>query len=203
MPISRSLTKRPSLKNTSNSNTMVNSMTNSNRSNSNRSHSNTMTNSMANSNSNRSTINAEIDTKYSMATGSMIITYIIGLIISVFILNWLIKISKCKCTDLPERRLIPEWFMFRIIWTMILLIYYIANETDMSNTILSIFGVIIAIIDIVMIVRLFIYIRKLKESNCNCGLSKEENVIYYYLIVAFSILVFALLLSILGFSLSL
>ena len=67
MPISRSLTKRPSLKNTSNSNTMVNTMVNSNRSNSNRSNSNTMTNSMANSNSNRSTINAEIDTKYSMA----------------------------------------------------------------------------------------------------------------------------------------
>ena len=185
MPISRSLTKRPSLKNTSNSNTMVNTMVNSN------------------SNSNRSTVNAEIDTKYSMATGSMIITYIIGLIISVFILNWLIKISKCKCTDLPEKRLIPEWFMFRIIWTMILLIYYIANETDMSNTILSIFGVIITIIDIVMIVRLFIYIRKLKESNCNCGLSKEENVIYYYLIVAFSIIVFELLISILGFGLSL
>jgi hypothetical protein len=115
----------------------------------------------------------------------VIISYIIGLIINIFILNWLIKINKCKCANIPEKNLLLEWFIFRIIWINIIFILHIYNVIYVKNNILIFFGVIIMIIDIVMIIRLFLYIRKLKQNNCDCGLSTQENIIYNYLIFVF------------------
>ena len=31
-----------------------------------------------------------------------------------------------------------------------------------------------------MIVRLLIYINKLKKNNCDCRMTTQENIIYYY-----------------------
>jgi hypothetical protein len=55
---------------------------------------------------------------------------------------------------------------------------------------------IVGFINIVMIIRLFIYLRKLRETKCNCGTLREVNIIYYYLIVAFSVLAFVVVVSI-------
>lgn len=128
--------------------------------------------------------------KYSSATGVSIIITILYLIISLFILDWLNKIAKCKCTNIPERNFLPEWWTFIIIWTIFMLILYIAYETDEDEypMFIKILGAIFSIINLVMIVRLFIYIRRLKEMNCDCGLSPEQNLIYNYLILLFSIL---------------
>jgi hypothetical protein len=49
-----------------------------------------------------------------------------------------------------------------------------------------------------MIIRLFIYIRRLREINCDCGLSQEENIIYYYTIIVFGFLGFAILMLLFG-----
>jgi len=133
--------------------------------------------------------------KYSSSTGISIIMSILFLIMSLFILNWLNKIGKCKCTDIPERKFLPEWFIFIIIWSIFMLILFIAYETDIDEypTFIKFLGVIFSIVNIVMIVRLFIYIRKLKEMKCDCGLSPEENIIYYYLIILFSLIAFIIL----------
>jgi hypothetical protein len=71
-----------------------------------------------------------------------------------------------------------------------MLILYIAYETDEDEypMFIKILGAIFSIINLVMIVRLFIYIRRLKEMNCDCGLSPEQNLIYNSLILLFSIL---------------
>ncbi len=76
-----------------------------------------------------------------------------------------------------------------------MLILFIAYETDIDEypTFIKFLGVIFSIVNIVMIVRLFIYIRKLKEIKCDCGLSPEENIIYYYLIILFSLIAFIIL----------
>jgi hypothetical protein len=48
-----------------------------------------------------------------------------------------------------------------------------------------------------MIIRLLIYIHKLKEIKCDCGLTMQENIIYYYFIIIFSIIIFSIILSLL------
>jgi hypothetical protein len=138
------------------------------------------------------------DPKYSIATGAIIFTFVLGLIVNVFILNWLVKIGKCQCAKLPEKKFITEWFMFRIIWVIICLAYFIATEGNNKDNVFVFLSTLITIIDVVMIIRLFIYIRKLKERKCDCGLSQSQNLIYYYLIVIFSILLFAIIISIIG-----
>ena len=128
--------------------------------------------------------------KYSAATGVSIIISILFIIISLFILDWLNKIAKCKCTDIPERKFLPEWRSFVIIWCIFMLFLFIAYETDIDEypVFIKIIGTIFSIVNIIMIVRLFMYIRKLKEMNCDCGLSPEQNLIYYYLIIFMSLL---------------
>ena len=69
---------------------------------------------------------------------------------------------------------------------------YYDNLSISTLRILIIIPVIIAIINIIMLIRLFIYIRKIKELNCNCGYLKQQNIIYYYLIIIFSIISFIL-----------
>ena len=53
-----------------------------------------------------------------------------------------------------------------------------------------------------MTIRLVIFIHKLKEIKCNCGMSVQENIIYYWYIVLFSIALFLILLAFLGFLIS-
>jgi hypothetical protein len=48
-------------------------------------------------------------------------------------------------------------------------------------------NIIIIIIEFIMIIRLLLYIHKLKEIKCNCDMAIEQNIIYYYYIVIFSI----------------
>ena len=138
--------------------------------------------------------------KYSTVVGFSIVSQIFALIVVTFILNWLNKIKTCRCANLPERKFLPEWFSFFTIWIIISLGFFIAYNANPSEypIIVSVLSIIITIINIAMIIRLFIYIRKLREINCDCGLSQEENIIYYYLIIAFAFIAFFLLMTIIG-----
>lgn len=133
--------------------------------------------------------------KYSASTGFSIITMILSVMISLFILDWLNKIAKCKCANIPEGMFLREWWVFLIVWQIFTLVLFIAYEADVYDypIFINILSVIIVFITIVMIVRLFIYIRKLREMNCDCGLSPEQNIIYYYLIILFALVVFIVL----------
>jgi uncharacterized protein YacL len=157
------------------------------------------------SNSSLSNINTPVIDKYSPVVGFAIVTQILTLIIITFILNWLNKIKSCKCTNIPERNFLPEWFSFFTIWIIISLAMFIAYNANSSEypVIFTILNIIVTIINLVMIIRLFIYIRKLKEMNCDCGLSQEENIIYYYVIIGFAFIAFAMLMGIIGMVISL
>jgi hypothetical protein len=138
--------------------------------------------------------------KYSTIVGFSIVMHIFTLIVVTFILNWLNKIKACKCTNIPERKFLPEWFSFLTIWVIISLGVYIAYSANPAEypTIVIALAMIVGFINLVMIIRLFIYIRRLRDINCDCGLSQEENIIYYYLIIAFAFIAFSLLMAIIG-----
>lgn len=143
--------------------------------------------------------------KYSTITGFNIIIKIITIIIATFILDWLNKIKSCKCTNIPERKFLAEWFSFLVLWLIFEMIMYIVYNADPSTypTFFIFVSFIVTIIHLIMIIRLFLYIRKLREMNCDCGLSQEQNIIYYYLIVAFAFVGFLLFMGILGLIFSL
>ena len=122
-----------------------------------------------------------------------------GVILTILILYWLFKIDKCECTHIPEGKYLKEWFIIDIIFSILLLIYLIASgniNTKFSNVLLFV-ALIITVINIIMIIRLLIFIHKLKEIKCDCGLSALENFIYYWYIVGFSLILFIILIGIL------
>jgi len=138
-------------------------------------------------------INGDNSTMQTFIYGYNLFMIIIGLIISFFILNWLTKIDKCKCADIPEGYLLKEWFIFSIIYELIMLIYLIINGTFENSKFLLYLSAFLGIIGFIMIVRLLIYIDKLKKMDCNCGSSKQQKIIYYWYIIIFSLLLFFIL----------
>lgn len=149
--------------------------------------------------SNKSKIN-EIFNKQSSSSYSFELGIIVfGLIISIFVLNWLVKVHKCKCANINEGLYLKEWFTFIVAYQIIIAILFISGiSLDEIAGILGIFSIIIAIVSFIMIIRLLIYIHKLKEIKCDCGMTKEENIIYYYFIVVYSISLFFILLGIIA-----
>ena len=120
-----------------------------------------------------------------------------GVILSILILYWLFKIDDCKCTHISEGKYLKEWFLFEIIFQILFYIYLISTgnlNLNYTNVLLFI-GIILTVINLVMIIRLLIFIHKLKEINCDCGLTKLENFIYYWYIVGFSIILFIILIG--------
>ena len=116
----------------------------------------------------------------------------IGIAINIVIIVSLnnLEHSNCKCAELSERRFIKEWFMFLIFFNLtIFLLFTISNEACWANFINYpfIFGsmLIFGLINIIMIIRLFIYVRILRNS-CSCGYGNKEIFIFWYLIILFS-----------------
>ena len=132
-----------------------------------------------------------------------LIAIIISLCINFFILYWLIKVEKCKCANIDEGLYLKEWYIFLVIYQTIMFIMILFNisipKTDITLMLLFIFSIILSIISFVMIIRLLIYISKLKKNNCDCGMSRQENIIYYYYIVVFSVILFFMLLFLLTY----
>lgn len=118
---------------------------------------------------------------------------ILLLCINFFILYWLVNVHKCKCANIQEGLYLKEWFIFAIIYLIIILIYLIFNGSYYNSDVLLYLSIFMSIIGFIMIIRLLIYIHKLKEINCDCGMSLQQNILYYYLIVIVSIIFFFIL----------
>ena len=130
------------------------------------------------------------------STGYMLLVIIFGLIVSIFVLNWLVKVHRCKCANIEEGLYLKEWFMFFIAYQIIMALFFLFNgNVNESSGILGFISIIVSIIGFIMIVRLLLYIDKLKQIKCDCGMTKEQNIIYYYFIVIYSILLFFILSS--------
>jgi len=126
-----------------------------------------------------------------------IVMMIIAIIIIVSLNN--LEHSNCKCYDLPHRKYLKEWFIFLIVFYLIMLtLFSVSNEAcwiHFQNYPL-IYGLmlIVSIINIVMLIRTFLYIRLLRET-CECGYGNKEKFLYWYLIIIFSLWVFMFLLA--------
>jgi hypothetical protein len=98
---------------------------------------------------------------------STIISLLIGILIEFYILYWLDKMNKCPCSsDLSEKKYLYEWFIFMIIWSFIYGILFLIYDAIIPST-LNIINSIIVFIHFIMFVRLFIYLKKLKETKCD------------------------------------
>jgi len=126
----------------------------------------------------------------------MLFTLIISMIIKIIIISSLINIEnniKCKCSNLPHRFLLKEWFIISLFLNLIMGIFFgISNENCWKNfnnyPFIYTFNIIHNIIDIIMLIRLFLYIRILK-NKCKCSYNKTENIIYWYLLIYISIFI--------------
>ena len=124
---------------------------------------------------------------------------IVGICITFFILDWIIKVHKCECANINEGLYLKEWYMFLVVYQIISLLYLIMNGYDNISGIFIFISSIISIVSIIMIIRLLIYLNKLKKIKCDCGMSTRENIIYYWYIIFLSILLFIILLALLSF----
>jgi len=150
----------------------------------------------------KTTEDVEVSENFTNSYAFRLFMIILSLGISFFILNWLTKVNKCKCANIKESKYLKEWFTFLIICQIIVAIYFmISGEYPYSPAILIIY-VIIVIINLAMTIKLVIFIHKLKEIKCDCGMSVQENIIYYWYIVIFSITLFVILLTLLGLLIS-
>ena len=156
-----------------------------------------MMNNLSNASSSNYYDNNQSSTSTSYWIGLIVIIISIG--ISYFILDWLVKVNKCKCANIEEALYLKEWYMFLIAYQIIIGIYYmVAGDNIDKSGILLFISIIVSIITFVMIVRLLIFIHKLKEIKCDCGMSVRENIIYYWYIVVYSIILFLILLTLIG-----
>lgn len=99
---------------------------------------------------------------------------------------------KCDCVNNNLRIFSKEWIIFLIIYKLILLsFFFISNQncwrTFINTNYLFIINTIISIITIVVIVRIFLYMRFLRD-NCECAYKNKQVFIYWYYLILLSIL---------------
>ncbi len=120
---------------------------------------------------------------------------IFELITIIIIIVSLYKIENdlsCNCANNPLKKGLKNWFIFLIIYNIIFffaVVFSLLYHNDYLILTLMTIHIIIFIITLVMFVRLFIYIKYLKD-NCSCAYNGKEKYIYYYLIIYFSLILF-------------
>ena len=122
------------------------------------------------------------------------ILIVIKIILNMFIINSLYKIDKnkdCKCGNNSRNVYLKEWLIFMIIFDIYLIMFFILSNnfcydhyiTDIYNTdVLKFYMSILTIISLIMFIRLFLYIRWLR-NECKCSYGIEEKIIYWILII--------------------
>jgi len=121
---------------------------------------------------------------------SLTITIILFILIIVSLNN--LEKSKCKCSDIPEKRFLKEWFIFNIIIQSLLVFFFLIGSEPcytrfINNNYLYPLILLIGFINLIMLIRLILYIRILREK-CPCGYGNLEKFLFWYLVIIFSII---------------
>lgn len=89
---------------------------------------------------------------------------------------------------LKEKKYLKEWFIFVLFLNLSFIItYIISNDKCYNKFLLSIKNpllTIINIINLIMLIRLFLYIQAIDKKQLN------EKIIYWYLIISFAFMMF-------------
>jgi len=127
---------------------------------------------------------------------------ILSILIYIGILTWLNKISKCKCIKKPNDIEYLKFSSLCIIIVDIILFLIVIYNGDFdiveNNVYIQILYVYVAIFAIIYLIKLFMFIKELKKINCDCGLLREENLIYSYVIFELALVVFTAFIAIIG-----
>jgi len=127
----------------------------------------------------------------------------IGLVFMIYILNWLNNIDKCACSHIEEGKYLKEWFTFFIIIELVW--FFVIIALGFNNILTQYLAIILAIsgfINFVFIIRLFMYIYKLKKNKCNCGSMFQRTLIYDVLLIELSIIALGLFIILMSFIIS-
>lgn len=135
-----------------------------------------------------------IDNMCKTSQRSFYVSLTISIILIVLIIISLhnIEKAKCKCADIKEKKFLKEWFIFNIILQLSLIFFFLLGKEEcyvrfINNYYLYFFTMIIGIINLVMLIRLIIYLRILR-NNCPCGYGNLEKILFWYLVIIFSII---------------
>lgn len=153
--------------------------------------------------------NSIVKKENSACTGRIgfFISYAIGITISLVIISSLShieKLSNCDCSKLPYSKYIKEWFIFMIFFYVANFTLFFISGEECHETYLNLYPmvytiyIIIGLISIVMLIRLFLYMRELKK-NCKCAYGKKESFIYWYLFIIIAIWVSLIAITLLLF----
>jgi fumarate reductase subunit C len=92
---------------------------------------------------------------------------------------------------LKENKYLKEWFIFALLLNLSLILTYIVSNNKCYNKFLSSIRnplfTIINIINLIMLIRLFLYIRTIDKKQLN------EKIIYWYLIILFAFMMFLII----------
>jgi len=132
----------------------------------------------------------------------MYMSFILMIIVKSIIISSLdnLEKSECRCSKIPPKSYLKSWFVFMLIYNIfVLVLFFISNELCWTLFVkryyLYVLNLIFGIINVVMLIQLFFYVRELKNS-CVCAYGNKEKFIYWYLIIVFSITLVLFLLMI-------
>lgn len=138
-----------------------------------------------------------------VGNGTLFISFTLGIILNlIFIssLSNLEKLSNCDCASMPERRYLKEFFVFVIFFQLVMIISFAVSNFDCwehfyNYPIIFASYIIVGLLNLIMLIRLFIYVRLLK-NNCKCAYGNMEKFIYWYFVIVFSLIAAVVVLAI-------
>jgi hypothetical protein len=120
---------------------------------------------------------------------------VIAVILLSFITITLYGLDKkinCDCVNNQNKTYLKEWYSFILILNIIVYTSFFITSyncaSDYANMLMSYFlplYIIIAIINFIMFVRLFLYILYLRK-NCKCAYQINEKIIFWYFVIILS-----------------
>jgi hypothetical protein len=138
-----------------------------------------------------------------VGNGVLVVAFIIGITLDILIIVSLTnieKLSNCDCSKLPYRDYVKEWFTFIIFYKIVMLIGFSFSsfecwELFYNYTPIYVINLIIMLMTLIMIIRLFLYLREIRK-NCNCAYGGLETFLYWFYLIYFVIILSLITLAI-------
>lgn len=154
-------------------------------------------------NSKVKSISSNLPVKCQIGTMTLFILLTIGIIIDIIIIVSLTnieKLSNCDCSKLPYKDYVKEWFTFMIFFKVVMVLSFSLSsfecwELFYNYTPVYITFLVIGLMTLIMMIRLFLYLREIRK-NCDCAYGMKEAFLYWFYLIYFSIILAIIALTI-------